>query len=350
MHIFYKIPLILGCIFFMYTVPLAFAKSGEIPFKVAPVLPENQNSDVTGYYDLKVEPNQQQNNYILVENLKNNPITVSITPFNAMTSNNGEIVYDVNVKNDRFVNLKVKLDKYITNDRKIEIPAKASVKVPLKFSLPNINEGRVLGGIHVIADDETINETKIKQNKSTFQIKNQIAYVIGVNLQFPKNVAPKFSFGEARVDMVYGAPKFFIEMKNSAPAVIKELNGTYEVTDYEGKKVLNGSFSSMKMAPNTRFEYPIDWFEGEVKSGTYKLRVTADADGKNVKAEKIFTIKEDKAIEEFNKGVQKVSPETSVPWWIYFILILVVGFIFFIIGRKSNKDKEEDVIKIKKRK
>lgn len=350
MHTIYKVFIILGCLFFVYLVPPAFSQSGETPFKVAPILPENQNSEVTGYYDLKVQPKQQQTIYLQVENLKSTPILIRITPFNAMTSNSGEIVYDVNAKNDRFVNLQVKLGKYIINERKIEIPAKASMKVPLKIILPNINKGRVLGGVHVIADNEIVKDGMLEQGKSTFQIKNQIAYVIGVNMQFPESVSPKFSFGEVNVDMLYGAPKLFIEMKNSAPAVIKDLNGTYVVTDDKGDKVLDGSFSSMKMAPNTKFEYPIDWIKGKVNSGTYKLRVTAVVDGKNVAEEKIFVIRDSKTIEEFNKGVQKTSPESGLPWWSYLFMLLIIGFIFFIIGRKSKKDEDEDVIKIKKRK
>lgn len=339
MHKLFKMFSLLFLLFMAYQAPSAFAaQNSDIPFEVSPVIPDNQTDPLAGYFDLNVTPNYQQTIYIAVKNLQAHPITVNVTPFNAITSSNGDIVYDVNAKKTAYSHLKVYLNKYITNEKKVEIPANTTIKIPLKINLPSINKGMVLGGIHVIAEDAALNQQNVKKGTATFQIKNQIAYVIGMKMQFPVTVPPEFSFGNASVDMQYGTPKLFIEMKNSAPAVIKDLSGTYNVYDKNGNKILYGSFANMKMAPNTRFAYPINWVSGKILPGTYTVKLSANAAGKVITAERKFTIKEDKAIRQYNNTRKEVHSNTSLPWWNYLVIIAVVGVIFFIIGRKSKKD------------
>lgn len=230
----------------------------------------------------------------------------------------------------------------MTPESEIVVPPNASRQVPLEINLPDVNEGLVLGGIHVIAEDATFDEKEINKGTSTLQIKNQIAYVLGIKMQFPEMVPPKFSFGKIKIDMVDGMPKLLIEMKNSAPAVIKDLSGKYVVTAEDGKKVLKGSFSSLKMAPNTRVKYPVDWVSGKLKPGTYKAKLTATFGDKKVIATKNFAIKETKTIKEYNQLTKEVVNEPAIPWWNYLLTTLVAGCIFFIIGRKSKKEKEKE--------
>jgi hypothetical protein len=327
----------------IFVIPNTVLATNKTPFEISPILPDNQNPDVTSYYDIKVSPNEKITLSTFVKNNLDKPIVAVLTPLNATTSSIGDIVYDVNGKKQQFLNLKVKLNNIAPMKTSIEIPANSSISIPIEFQLPSENTGIVIGGIHVIADGTALSETEFMEGNATFNIKNQIAYVIGIKMQFPTLVDPEFSFGKARVDLQYGEPKLFIEMKNSAPAVVKDLSGTYKVSDEDGKQVLEGTFSDMKMAPNTRFEYAVNWVDGKVKPGKYNVKLTAIVDGKDYKAQKNFVIKETKPINDFNKEAKEKADNDGVnlaiPWWGYALSVATVGMIFFFIGRKSKKKK-----------
>lgn len=318
-------------LFFSTTVS---ADSNEIPFSVSPV------GEDKGYFDFQVTEGFQQTIYLEAHNLTGHPITLLITPINASTSSYGQIVYNVNAKKNQFVNLKVPLSQYISVKEKATIPANSSEKIPLEIQLESIENGTVLGGIHVIAEDETFATEEIQQKGATFQIKNQVAYVIGVKLQTPELAIPEFSFKNVRIDIQYNNPKLFIEMTNSAPAVIKDLSGTYEVFDKKGKLILADSFTKLKMAPNTRFEYGIDWVDGKIKPGKYTVKLSGIVDGKKITAEKELIIEDKEKFNDYNKEADKEKKEkegtNSFTWWGYFLTALIAGFIFFLIGRRSK--------------
>jgi hypothetical protein len=319
------------------------ANEAELPFEITPVIPENQAIADKGYFDLRVTPNSKHTIYIQMRNLKDHPITLLVTPFNASTSSNGEILYDVNAKTDKFIRLQIPLAKFITYEKKVIIPAKGSLIVPFVISLPDVNEGTVLGGIHVIAENEPISNQEIKQGESTFQIKNQIAYVIGMKMQFPIDVEPDFSFGNVKADLKNGKPKLVIEMKNSAAAVIKDLSGKYTINDKDGKQIWRGFFSNMQMAPNTRFEYAVNWKDdAKLAPGTYTVKLSAKINGKEISAQRKFTIKETERIKDHNETVKKKANEKAIPWWNYVITAAIAGLVFFLIGRSSKKNGKKN--------
>ena len=336
------IAIILFCFFtLMITNPLSSSASEVIPFEISPVIPDRQNVGVRGYYDINVNPNEI---IVLSVDVKNNldkPLIVNITPFNATTSTSGDIVYDVNHKKEQFVNLKVPLQQVGESKNGVEIAAESTARIPIEFKLPKEEKGVVIGGIHVIADDASFSENVVQNEDATFKINNQIAYIIGVKMQFPIKVPPEFSFGKARVEMFQGKPRLLIEMKNAAPAVVKELSGTYAVKDEDGNPVLKGSFLDIIMAPNTRFEYPVNWTDGKLKPGEYTVDLTAELEGKNITAKKKFVIEETKPVKEYNKVTEETKVDSSNPWWNYLITAAVAGFIFFIVGRRTKKDKSK---------
>lgn len=327
-------------IFLTYPVPASFAsKAGAIPFEVSPILPDNQHGDVRGYFDLDAVPGQKDKIFIMAKNLKDHQITVKITPFNAMTSNNGEIIYDVKAKEDRFIELQADFKKHIQNENQIVIPAKSSVKIPFEISHPDAAKGMALGGIHVIAENEAISEEKIEQEHSTFQIKNQIAYVIGLKIQYPEKAEPDFSFGDVRLDILDGKPKLVLEMKNSAPAVIKNAKIQYSVADKRGTVILDGTLPEVGMAPNTKFDYPVQWLDGEIKSGEYEISLAAEYGGKQITDTKQLAVEKTDDVKEFNKQTKAEAADTGIAWWNYLLTALNAIVIFLFVARRLKKRK-----------
>lgn len=333
--------LMVAFLFFIFLCPFSAKASTEIPFEVFPVVPDTHGEK--GYFDFYISDHFTKTIYIEARNLKNRPITLLITPINASTSSYGQISYQVNAKENQFLNLKVPLSQNITYESKIMIPAKSSKKIPLIIHLKNIDNGVVLGGVHVIAENETVGEEEIKQGKTTFQIKNQIAYVIGIKMHTQILVEPKFSFENVKLKLQYREPKLYIEMSNAAPAVIKNLSGKYEVTDEEGNQILKGSFSNMQMAPNSRFQYAADWIDGEVDPGKYQIKLSAEADGKKIDSVKQFTVKGTEPIDEYNK--EKKEVDNSIPWWNDFITAAIAGIMFYIIGRRIERKSKKPTTK-----
>ena len=327
---------------FILTNPISSLASEVIPFEISPVLPEKQNTGVFSYYDLNVNPNEIITLSVEVKNNLDQPLIVNITPFNATTSAIGDIAYDVNHKKEQFINLKVPLKQIGEAKNGIEIAPRSAARIPIEFKLPDEDKGVVIGGIHVISAEAPLSEDIVQDEKTTFKINNQIAYIIGVKMQLPTKVAPVFAFDHAQAEISQGVPRLLLGMQNKAPAVIKDLSGTYVVTDKFGDQVLDGSFSNITMAPNTQFEYPVDWTDGQLEPGKYTVDLTADLDGKTITAKKTFTIKETEPVKEYNKDKAAAETKTDsiLPWWNYFLTAAGAGFIFFIIGRKSKKKQK----------
>lgn len=133
-------------------------------FTVKPNIPENQAKNTQSYYDLIVKPGQKQEVELSLINKTDEELTIDLNLANAVTNDNGLIVYnDFEKKPDS--SLKVPLTTLIKlPEEHVKVPAKKTVTAKMTVEIPaNGFQGLVLGGVYAsLAEDE-----KEEKGKST---------------------------------------------------------------------------------------------------------------------------------------------------------------------------------------
>lgn len=101
-----KLRFIAICSFLLLWIPVsAFAEENITPLEIEPIYTENQQTDTRGYFDLLVEPGQQQTIELRVTNNLEEKITLSGSTANAFTHPTGGILYsqDIDSENTRLL-------------------------------------------------------------------------------------------------------------------------------------------------------------------------------------------------------------------------------------------------------
>lgn len=95
------------------------------------------------------------------------------------------------------------------------------------------------------------------------------------------------------------------------------------------------------MAPNSNFNFGINWDNQEFKPGKYTLKLTAWGSGKKWTFTKDFEIKKDEADKLNDKAVELEKDYTM--WYIIggIALLVVLLILVFLLGRKSRKKNED---------
>lgn len=155
------------------------AEASEFPFSVNPVLPENQIAGQKGYYDVLMQPGQEQELSVELANGTDKDVTVNVALSNAKTNDNGVVEYSAN---DIPVHssLTHPFEDLVEYQEQVTIPAGAQQVYTFKVRMPNEEiPGVIAGGLSLqAAEDETAEST----NEQGVAVKNKFAYAIAVLL------------------------------------------------------------------------------------------------------------------------------------------------------------------------
>lgn len=301
-------------------------------FSVTPLDPETKQTQPS-YYDLKIAPNEKKILPIRIFNGAEQAIKVKININNGATNNNG--ITDYSGAGKKNATLKVGFSDIATVDNEeVTIPAKSAVDVPVTVIMPETKyDGQILGGIRITSAEE-------KEKPKASGIASNIAYTVGVVLsETETKVTPDISLLGVKTEQRNSQNYISATLQNGAPVIIKKLEAKASVTKKGSKKVLyEAENSSMRMAPNSQFNYGINLVTTAFKSGKYTMTVTGKADGKAFSFTKNFTIKSKEA-KEFNKNSVYVTDKPTNNTYLFIIiatlvLIIIASIIWYI---KKNK-------------
>ena len=322
----------------------------SIPFSVTPILPDNQDKSVKGYFRLQVEPKEKQKIYVLIKNSSNKKVTLHAVSSNASTAPNGGIQYLEPNENDEtlFLEKAYQLADNVTIKKEITLQPNEQQKVPVEVNVPNLKEGTALGGLLFYdTEEDNIDQVDSKKEGAAFYIKNKFVFALAIQLDINKPVKPKFSFDKAGVRFIPSGIQLWFDMKNDSAAVLEGEKGHFDVYDSRNHVVFSDDINIFKMAPKTHIQYPVFWGSKEVKSGKYTIKMTAKVNGKTIKHETSFTVKR-KEIKEYNKSSGFKTPMAVLfPTWAIVLMtlggVLVIGLlgwgIRIFIKRKHDQNQ-----------
>ncbi|WP_125566040.1 DUF916 domain-containing protein [Companilactobacillus insicii] len=302
-------------------------------YSVQAVLPDNQIDKNESYFDLKVEPNKDQDLKVMIINTGSEPIKVKAEVNDAYTADSGVIGYDkYNVK--LFKNQNPSLSSLVEGKRKTSVNLKVGQAKTVSFKVKSpANEytGIILGGVTTTAN---VSPTKSKN----INIKNQVRYVKGVVLRSKDDgVVPDMHMTNAKPKSVAGNSGIAYTLDNSAPININEV--TLSAKIYHNSDTTKYSAKNLQIAPNSKFDYFIP--VKDLSAGKYKGVITVKS---KAGYEKTFTrtISVSKSDVDYisEQAEQKVSRKSNQ--WIIIIvgivaLILVALWMFLYYSQRNNK-------------
>lgn len=317
--------------------PMKSDASG-IPFDVKPVLPSNQDPDVTSYISINAESESvNQELEFVLKNHKDVEQTVEINVVDAYTSPNGVVQYvEEEMDNTEIIDDRYKMTNYLKLDGENKIVLKPNEEKTIKTKLDVGGlEGVLLGGVTF----KTVEEGEIiEQDKSTFRIDNEIKMVIGVKVDFGTERNVEIEIGEPFVDPMPAYYAVRLPVTLNAP-LLKKLDLDYQIIK-DGETLFEGE-GEYDFAPMTKTELSLAWEHEKIEENTpYVLKGVfsyKDIDGKEktMNFEKEFVFKGD---EEGNTLKTLTTPivEKDVSILFFFLIPLIVLVVAYLLWIRKN--------------
>jgi len=297
--------LFISIILFAFSGSSSFAaeKNESFPFIITPVLTKNQDPSVKGYFQLNVGKNEVQNLQIKIRNITNKDQMVKIIPTNALTSLNGEIEYVEHKGNkNSFLNdEKFALSKYISIAPMISIKANETKTIPLVVDTPNEEVGTYLGGVLFIPEGQ-FDDYELKGDKGiAFEIQNQIAFAMAVQLDFPKKDKGNVKIKKSGMKFLPTGIQVYTQISNEAAKIEKSITGNYVIRNKKGEKLFSGKIETINMAPKSSMRYPVFWNSDKIAAEDYIFDLNLNVDGKKISSSNSFKVDEDD-LREYQSG------------------------------------------------
>ncbi|MGX7419385.1 DUF916 and DUF3324 domain-containing protein [Carnobacterium gallinarum] len=346
-------------------------------FSVSAIRPDNQIDKEQSYFDLKMTPGQEQEIEVQMTNSSDREITVEVGVNAAITNSKGVIDYSWNLENTLELakennkdkknepidvkeivydsTLKYPIPDITTSEKEVKIPAKSDFTYKIKIKMPKESfDGVILGGIRFTEKDDPNKKT---EGQKGVQIENKFAYAIGLLLRETETkVAPDMKMAKDKIKpaSLNGHNAVLINLQNTEMAMMRDLSVDAKIYKKGASEVLHeATQNSLKMAPNSNFNYAVDWSNQALKAGTYTVKLHAENKASAGETEEMnrvwdfeedFTITADEA-KKINDKALELEKE-PIQWWIYAIigglLLLLLLVIAYLIKRHLDKKKEEE--------
>lgn len=336
-------------------------------FHIKPNMPDNQADSTSSFWNIVLDPGQQQTLYVEVTNEGNKELTLNTHVANASTNLNGQIQYTSPRSDGSKITPEVDYTQYVKVAKTIVLKANESKQVPVEIKMPKKSfVGLATGGIAFYQDPKTIEKT-ISKNKG-FNIENRFQYVASLVMRQHTGttdiVKPNLDLTKIEAASVNGQSVINTTFVNNRPAYLDNMFTTVTV---KGENEYNYSNMQMSMAPNSSFNMPIQTnaisekgtmlyqalvpgkYQAHVvvygkidENGQYQNVKTPDGKTRNYRYRwvfnKDFDITSEQASSLNNKNLFKPKSNNILLWGIVVVaIVLVIGLLIFLF---TNRKKE----------
>lgn len=309
---------------------MSLAASGT--FYVQPILPDNQLSDASDYYHIKVNEDTKQTLAFMIVNESDEEQVLDVSVLDGMTTSMGEISYGKDQQYDK--SQIIKLSEVLNGSGEKKVPANGSLKVEMKLDLSIKNfTGQLLGAINVSEKQED----DVKKGG----VNNQFAYNIPIKIDVKETKIPaKMDYSGVKVKEETTSYDLEVSLRNLSATIIRDLSITYEITSKNGnKKILDETNQHLEVAPNSLFFPKLSLKNTDVKSGEYNITIHAISKESNIDEtwKDTFKISREEA-SHLNNGL--VVSNNGLNLWIIVSIIAISLIVIGMIIYKRIKNKK----------
>ncbi|MCM3087527.1 DUF916 and DUF3324 domain-containing protein [Bhargavaea ginsengi] len=307
--------------------PIMVVSADEpVGYSVKAELPDNQVNQNVSYFDLRVEPNQEQELKVTIYNHEDQEITVRTAVRNASTNSNGLIVYEEQDELDP--SLEQPITELVSLEKdEISVPASGSETLTATLKVPGSPfDGVKLGGLHFEKVPEELS------NGEGVQIQNKYAYIIGLQISGnDEEVAPELNLTSIEPGLVNHRTAVVTNIQNSQPVIVDNLSIEAKVyVEGDSAAIKEKNQENMNMAPNSAMDYVIDWDNEPLQAGNYLLEMTASDGDHEWQWQENFSISE--SDEDLNESAVELEDEdTNTVWYIVGIIVLLIIILSLVV-------------------
>lgn len=311
--------------------------NGELNFSVRTITPESQFGDDKGYFDVELQPGETEELTLVVKNVRNIPIDLSITAHTAYTNINGVVEYGGETDQpDPTLKVEMK-DLLDVEDEPIRLEAGEEKRIVTTLTMPRDEvEGLLAGGLQL---SEVPKEEEEDSEDKGMQIINSFSYVIGVvaSNDRTQTIIPELGLLDVFADQINYRNAFSATIQNFLPTFVNELSVEAAVRREGSDTILyRASEEMMQMAPNSNFNFPISLNGERFRSGTYVLNMTARSGEHEWSWEETFDVTADEA-RRLNQSDVSVK---DTNWWLIAAIVLIV-IIISVLAYMTYKNKKK---------
>lgn len=317
---------------------------GALGFYPTFEFPENQMAKDVGYFHLKMTPGQTQTIALTLNNPGKEAITVDISLNSAKTNANGVIDYGkTDIKNDP--SLKFDFVDIVKGPESVEIAAGETKNVEFQIKMPETKyDGVIVGGIQFIKRNSAE-----KTDSGGSKVRNVYAYLMGLKLQeTDSTLQPDLKLNKVYAEQFNYRNAIMVNFSNTAATYVEEMTTEVQISKQGTSNVLyETKKTSMRMAPNTLIDFPIDMNGEKMVKGDYIADILVTSGEQKWKWSEKFTITAEEAA-NFNERDVGLVQEKGLDWkiiaFIFLGLLCLFGIIFFILRfiRKNKQVKKKN--------
>lgn len=318
------------------------SQSNSLDYSVRPLMPENQRDETKAYFDLLMEPGEEQTIQLEVTNHAEEDKTINVSVATATTDGGGVAVYDTRTGIAADDTLLYKMEDLVSTEGRIIVPAGETYTVTLKVLVPSVSfDGILAGGINFqeIIDEKDAEST----TESGVTIINEYAYVVALLLRVNETeVLPDIQLNKVQAAQSNWKNVISANLQNFKPAYVTKMNITAQVTKKESTEVLyESNQEQLGMAPNSNFNYAIPLNGKAFEAGTYVLSLEVNSAEGSWTFEEEFdiTAEEARALNETDVTIERSN------LWLYVLIgagiLFVVFVIFMLVLYKKRNTKQK---------
>lgn len=319
-------------------------KANEIPknsFSVRALLPNNQQNKNVSYFDLRMNPNQNQILEIELSNNSEERIEISTTLNSATTGNNGSIIYSKQGEKDRSLKQSINdLATVTTPVISLEKNEKKSSFIELKM-LNVTFDGDILGGITL---KEINSEDKEGSQTENIQIKNEIAYIIALKLNMTDtSLQTNLNLINKEGTTINYRTSFVANIQNDKSVLMKNVNILGNIKNKDSNEYITTlDLKDKEIAPNSNFNVVYDLNNKKMKNGTYIMYLKIEHLNEVWEWTEEIVVNNADEINETALSVE--SDNTIIIIIIAFssVIILLLLIIILLIVKRRKKEKENN--------
>lgn len=340
--------MILCCI----TFSTAFIQANAAPeednlgYVVSLVQPKTQIDPNKSYFYVQTEPGVSQELEVRIKSTKKEQVKIKISAADSFTGDNGTIEYTEDKKK-----LSDSLKEPISSMIKVDTPEITignfeEKKVIVKLTPPKEHYKGVKMGALVFQLDLGDKDTGVAT-----QFAYRTGFVISENGD-DFNDGQTLELDNVKASMKRGKKMVLATLKNPEPKVLENLNITATMIKQGTEAVVKEkTVQNYSMAPNSHFDFEMDWGLESLPSGTYTLKLNAKNDYKEWNLSEDFTITNQQAKSINEKSTFKIiTPDWIKIITIVMIILNIIVIILIFMRRKTWEKRWKKLRIIKKRK
>ena len=312
------------------------AEEDPMGFTVETIMPTSQIDQNKTYFYIQTTQNEEQTLKVRVKGTSEEPVKIKTYVANAMTSESGTVNYVAKYEKDTTLQQSIEEITTVSEDT-FELKLGEEKVVEIKVTPPAESyDGVKMGAIYF---------ERVLEEKKEGKINTEYSYRIGLMTSESDTIytdSQELKLLDVKPELKRTQKSITLQLQNPEPKTIADFYmDTKIINEKTGKVVKTQKLSGGMMAPNSHFDYSVNWGIDAIPSGKYIAKVSAKSRYKEWELEKKFEITKEQA--------KKMNEETlyklTLPNWAYIgtvILGVMTISLTLLLTIRSKKWKEEE--------